>query len=310
MEAEAVDELPSGKGWQYEPKYDGFRCLVFRRAGKVTLQSKKQKPLQRYFPEVEAGLLALEEDDFVLDGEIVIPGESFEVLQLRLHPAASRARKLSREYPARVILFDILARKGRNLLDQSLDDRRQALKRFMTAVGKSPVLQLGKAATTEKTARKWLGQEGLDGIIAKRRDLEYQPGRRSMQKFKLWKTVDCVVGGVYFKKNSRALDSLLLGLYDTDGLFHYVGRCRVGRDAERMGGLLQPVMGGRGFTGRKPGGKNRWSGSEREAVPLKPVLVVEVSADHVTSRFMRHGARLLRFRQDKHPEDCTMDQID
>ena len=179
----------------------------------------------------------------------------------------------------------------------------------MTQVGTSSSFRLGDASVDEAVARQWLGREGLDGIVAKRLDLPYLPGERAMRKFKLWKTVDCVVGGLYRKGSSQAVESLLLGLYDERGRLNYVGRARVHSDAAEIGRLLEPLVGGRGFTGRAPGGKSRWSGKERVPVPLDPVLVVEVSADHITGEHMRHGARLLRWRTDKPPESCTMDQI-
>jgi ATP-dependent DNA ligase len=308
MEAEAVDQLPSGPGWQYEPKYDGFRCLAHRRGDRVHLQSKNQKPLERYFPEVGQGLEEIAEADFVLDGELVIVGGSFESLQLRLHPAESRIRKLALETPAELIVFDLLARSGISLLDRPLTERRHELEEFM-AQASSPVLRLGEATQQEAMARAWLGREGLDGIVAKRLELPYQPGDRAMHKFKLWKTVDCVVGGLYHKRGTQAVVHLLLGLYDEEGKLNYVGRARIYEDAAEIGRLLEPLVGGSGFTGRAPGGKSRWSGKERMPVPLEPILVAEVSADHITGDHMRHGARLLRWRTDKAPESCTMGQI-
>ena len=244
----------------------------------------------------------------MLDGELVIVGGSFEGLQLRLHPAESRIRKLARETPAELIVFDLLARSGISLLERPLAERRRELEDFM-AQAASPVLRLGEATEQEAVARDWLGREGLDGIVAKRLDLPYQPGERAMRKFKLWKTVDCVVAGLYRKRGTQAVEHLLLGLYDEEGLLNYVGRARIYEDAAEIGRLLEPLVGGSGFTGRAPGGKSRWSGKERVPVPLKPVLVVEVSADHITGEHMRHGARLLRWRTDKPPESCTMDQI-
>jgi ATP-dependent DNA ligase len=300
MEAEAVDELPSGPGWKYEAKDDGFRCLAHRRGDRVHLQSKNQKPLERYFPEVAQGLEKIAEEDFVLDGEIVIAGGSFESLQLRLHPAESRIRKLALETPAELIVFDLLARSGISLLERPLAERRRELEDFMTQAASS-VLRLGEATDQEPVARDWLGRDGLDGIVAKRLELP--------RKFKLWKTVDCVVGGLYHKRGTEAVEHLLLGLYDEEGLLNYVGRARIYEDAAEIGRLLEPLVGGSGFTGRAPGGKSRWSGKERVPVPLAPVLVVEVSADHITGEHMRHGARLLRWRTDKPPESCTMDQI-
>jgi len=308
MEAEPVDALPSGDDWQFEPKYDGFRCLAHWRDNGVRLQSKNQKPLERYFPELAAGLAALPESGWVLDGEIVIPGGSFETLQLRLHPAASRIEKLARESPARLVAFDLLARGGEDLTGRRFSERRDALEAFIRQVPGRAALRLGKATRSAATARGWLGREGLDGIVAKQLDLAYQPGRRAMQKFKQWRTVDCVVGGLYRRRGSEAIEYLLLGLYDEAGRLNYVGRARPD-DAAEVSRKIEPLIGGMGFTGRAPGGKSRWSGREREPVLLEPRLVVEVSADHITGDHMRHGARLVRWRHDKDPKMCTMDQI-
>ncbi len=308
MEAEAVDRLPTGDGWQYEPKYDGFRCIAHRRGDRGHLQSKNGKPLERYFPELAAALLQVGEDAFVLDGEIIIPGGSFEMLQLRLHPAASRIAKLSAEQPAQLVAFDLLATRGEALIDRPLAERRAGLEQLEQSPRFPSAIRLGQATGRVATARLWLGKAGLDGIVAKRLDAAYQPGTRAMQKFKLWRTIDCVVGGVY-RKASSAVELLLLGLYDRDGLLNYVGRAPVRSDAAEIGRLIEPLIGGQGFTGRAPGGRSRWSGKERKPVPLKPVLVAEVSADHITGEYMRHGARLLRWRIDKSPESCTMDQI-
>ena len=175
-----------------------------------------------------------------------------------------------------------------------------------------PTIMLSPATTDHSLAQRWLGEigHGLDGIVAKRLDLPYRPGDRAMRKFKLWKTVDCVVAGVYYKRPGEQIDSLLLGLYDDAGLLHYVGRVRVGRAAPEMERRIRPLIGGKlGFTGRAPGGPSRWTGRERNPIPVKPKQVVEVSADHITDNHMRHGARLLRWRTDKPPKRCTMDQI-
>jgi ATP-dependent DNA ligase len=310
MEAEPVDDLPSRENWLYEPKYDGFRCIAFRDEMTVRLQSKNQKPLDRYFPELIKGLAALPLHRFVLDGEIVIPEEAFETLQLRLHPAASRVTKLASEHPAHLIVFDLLADgDGDSLLEASFAERRKKLQDFMKQVGQSRSIQLSKATRNLTVARRWIGQEELDGIVAKQLDMPYRPGQRAMVKFKVWKTIDCVVGGLYRNEGSGLIDSLLLGLYDKNGELNYVGRARVYDEAEKIAKILKPLIGGKGFTGRAPGGKSRWSGKERKPVPLKPVLVVEVSADHITGEYMRHGARILRWRGDKPPEACTMDQI-
>jgi ATP-dependent DNA ligase len=309
MEAETVETLPSGEGWQYEPKYDGFRCIAHRRAGRAHLQSRNQKPLERYFPELAQALLRPDDDRFVLDGEIVIPGESFETLQLRLHPAASRIATLSERHPAHLVAFDLLARNGMPLLDWPLSERRAELENLAATPDWPEALRLGTATDSLAQAERWLGQAGLDGIVAKRLDAPYRPGERAMQKFKLWKTLDCVVGGLYRKGETSAVESLLLGLYDADGRLNYVGRAPVHARRAEIARLVEPLIGGQGFTGRAPGGRNRWSGKERKPVPLKPVLVAEVSADHITGEHMRHGARLLRWRTDKAPESCTMDQI-
>ena len=245
----------------------------------------------------------------MLDGELMISGGSFEALQLRLHPAESRIRTLAEQSPAEFVVFDALELAGARLLDQPLADRRRALEAFVAEADTSPTLRFGDATEEQSITRSWLGREGLDGIVAKRLDLPYLPGERAMRKFKLWKTVDCVVAGLYRKGVTQAVESLLLGLYDTDGKLNYVGRTRVSPDGVEVGRLLEPLVGGSGFTGRVPGGKSRWSGKERVPVPLEPILVVEVSADHSTGEHMRHGARLLRWRTEKPPESCTMDQI-
>jgi ATP-dependent DNA ligase len=312
MEAEPVDELPAGPGWLYEPKYDGFRCLAYRNGERVDIRSRNQKPLGRYFPELCAALRELPVERFVLDGEIVIRGESFETLQHRLHPAASRIALLSKQYPATLVAFDLLADEtGRSLLGMPFAARRSALQAFMKRVGKRLSLIRSKSTRRSGIALGWLrgtGQ-GLDGIVAKRPDLPYRPGERAMQKYELWKTIDCVVGGVYHKQGTQQIESLLLGLYDNEGLLNYVGRAAVHGQRAAITRELAPLAGGEGFTGRAPGGKNRWSGQERKPVPLQPKRVVEVSADHITGDFMRHGARILRWRSDKRPRSCTMDQI-
>jgi ATP-dependent DNA ligase len=312
MEAQPVDELPAGPSWHYEPKWDGYRCLAFRDGSKVRLTSRKGKDLGRYFPELIAALAALNVPRFVIDGEIVIRKESFETLQLRLHPAKSRIDELARTTPATIVAFDLLADdRGRSLLEQPFADRRRALTSFMAKVGKRRELILSRATRSRARALKWLEGvgHGLDGIVAKRCDLAYQPGSRAMQKYKIWKTVDCVVGGIYRAPGSQAVDSLLLGLYDEDGKLHYVGRHRVTKGGNALARTLAPLVGGSGFTGRAPAEVNRWSDKRNKAVPLEPRLVAEVSADHITSKFFRHGARLVRWRDDKRPESCTLDQI-
>jgi ATP-dependent DNA ligase len=314
MEAEAVDTLPpASTGWQYEPKVDGFRCIIFRDGDQVHLQSRRQKPLKRYFPEVAEAARTLEPARFVLDGELVIPGQPFDALQLRLHPAASRIRKLAAEIPTQFVAFDLLAdENGHSLLQRHFGERRAALEAMFRPLGRHPTFLLSKATHSPVTARTWLSKvgRGLDGIVAKRLDLPYRPGERMMQKFKLWRTVDCVVGGIYYRAGTKAVEFLLLGLYGEDGLLHYVGRCGIGKaNGREVADLLAPLMGGSGFTGRAPGGVSRWSGREREPVLLQPKLVVEVEADHIENGRFRHGSRLLRWRDDKPPSACLMDQV-
>ena len=311
MEAESVDALPAGKAWLFEPKHDGFRCLAFKDGAEVDLRSRNQKPLGRYFPELVAMVARLPVERAVLDGEIVIRDEAFETLQLRLHPAASRNIRLSQEFPATIVAFDLLAdARGHSLLDRPYAERREALAALMKKVGKRRELILSKSTRSRTTALKWMRGvgHGLDGVVAKRLDLDYRAGERAMLKHKLWKTIDCVVGGLYVGADGR-IDSLLLGLYDGQHLLHFVGRAPVHKDAEAIMQRLRPLIGGAGFTGRMPGGKSRWTGKERTPVPLRPREVVEVSADHITGDYMRHGARLLRWRPDRKPESCGMRQI-
>jgi ATP-dependent DNA ligase len=228
MEAIPVSDLPKGSGWLFEPKYDGFRCILFRDGDEVHLQSRRQRPLGRYFPEVIEAARRLPLERFVFDGELIIPDEPFDTLQLRLHPAASRVRMLSREHPAQVVAFDLLADgHGHSLLNKPFGQRRAALEAAFKKTGRTSSFVLSKATTSPITARSWLKHvgHGLDGIVAKRLDLSYRPGERAMQKYKLWKTVDCVVGGIYYKPNTKSVEYLLMGLYDDDGRLNYVGRC-------------------------------------------------------------------------------------
>jgi ATP-dependent DNA ligase len=309
MEAEPVAALPEGPGWAFEPKYDGFRCLAFRDGADAALQSRRQRPLARFFPEVAAAILALRPRRFVLDGELVIEGAAFDTLQMRLHPAASRIARLSAEHPASFIAFDLLAdTHGHSLLSQPLAERRAALERLFREIGASRTVRLGEQVRTREAAQHWLGRIGgeLDGIVAKRLDLPYQPARRTMLKYKLWHTVDCVIGGAYLKRGSQAIEYLLLGLYDDAGKLNYVGRCPPDAEAEAR---LRPLLGQGGFTGEAPGGPSRWSRRERAATPAEPRLVVEVSADHITAGKFRHGSRLLRWRDDKPPRQCTTAQL-
>lgn len=315
-----MSQLPKGAEWQYEPKWDGFRCIAFRDGSKITLQSKSGKPLARYFPELLSAIKQLEAVSFVVDGEIIIAecgGSDFDQLLQRIHPAASRVKKLSEEHPAQFHIFDLLEdEQGVSLLSEPLSIRREKLESFWKrrATNQS-LLHLSPMTTDISVAEDWLKKQrsSLDGIVAKRRDLPYAPGERSaMQKFKRIRTADCVVGGFRYAGSSKnAVGSLLLGLYE-DGLLHHVGFASGIKKNERktllkqLTLLIEPP----GFTGRAPGGPSRWS-TERSAQwqPLKPELVVEVSFDHVTANRFRHGTNILRWRPDKSPNKCTMDQI-
>ncbi|HEX6081049.1 MAG TPA: ATP-dependent DNA ligase [Methylomirabilota bacterium] len=324
MEARVVDDIPTGPGWQYEPKWDGFRCLAFRDGDHVDLQSKSGQPLARYFPEVVAHLRALTPRTFVLDGEIVIPLDgrlSFDDLLQRIHPAASRVERLSRERPAVLIVFDLLVdADGASLVGRPLQARRRALEAFAARhLAGHDGLRLSPATTDAEQARAWLDMAGgtLDGIVAKRLDLSYQTGERTgMQKVKRRRTADCVVGGFRYAASSTPrspiVGSLLLGLYDADGLLHHVGFTSGFPAADRKALLetVRPLVEPPGFTGRAPGGPSRWS-SERsgEWEPLAPRLVAEVSYDHFTGDRFRHATRFLRWRPDKAPRQCTLDQV-
>jgi ATP-dependent DNA ligase len=316
MEALLATELPHGAGWQYEPKWDGFRCLAQRDGDQVALISKNGKPLGRYFPEVLEAIAGLEQDQFLLDGELIIPvGDalSFDALQLRLHPAESRVRKLAAETPAELMLFDLLAFGGEHYADRPLSERRRELEAFFKTIAE-PKLKLSPATTDRDTALGWLERSGgaLDGVIAKRLDQPYKSGERAMVKVKPERTADCVVGGFRYAEKKPVVGSLLLGLYDDHGLLHHVGftsaipadeRKQLTTDLEK---LIEPP----GFTGSAPGGPSRWR-TERTTQwqPLKPELVVEVKYDQVTSRRFRHGTALLRWRPDKDPKQCTFDQL-
>lgn len=319
MEAELVAELPTGGGWQYEPKWDGFRCLAFRDGAQVELRSKAGQPLGRYFPEVVAALAALPAPRFVLDGEIVVPVEgalSFDALLLRIHPAASRIEKLSRETPAHYLVFDLLVdAEGEDLSRRPLAERRRALERFAKAnLRARSLLALSPATRDVDEARRWLGgHAGTDGVVAKRVDLPYMSGDRTgMRKVKRIRTADCVVGGFRYASKGHVVGSLLLGLYDAEGRLDHVGFTSSLPAAEReaLTPKLERLVGGEGFTGKRPGGPSRWStrrSSEWE--PLRPELVVEVQYDHFTNGRFRHGTKFLRWRPDKAPRQCTMSQV-
>jgi ATP-dependent DNA ligase len=315
MEAKLVDALPDGEGWQFEPKWDGFRCLVFRDGAEVELQSKAGRPLGRYFPEVEALVAALPVDRFVVDGELIISVDgalSFEALQLRLHPAESRVRKLAAATPAQLMLFDCLALDER-LVEAPLRERRLALNGFHRLAGSDDLL-LSPASLDRAIALSWLGLAGgaLDGVVAKRFDEAYRPGERAMLKVKQLRTADCVVGGFRYATKGREVGSLLLGLYNDEGRLDHVGFTSSipAEDKPRLTKRLEALVAAPGFTGNAPGGPSRWS-TERtgEWQPLRPELVVEVRYDHVTGDRFRHGTKFLRWRPDRAPAQCRMDQL-
>jgi len=316
MEALLAAELPEGDGWQFEPKWDGFRCLARRDGDEVALTSRSGKPLGRYFPEVLEMLGGTKEKAFVLDGELIIAiGDtlSFDALQLRLHPAESRIRKLATETPAELMAFDLLELAGTSLAGQPLAKRREALERFF-ANNQVPGLHLSPATRDRATALRWLERSGgaLDGVIAKRASQEYRPGERAMVKVKQQRTADCVVGGFRYAEKKKEVGSLLLGLYDDQGLLNHVGFTSAIPAKERpaLTNKLESLIEPPGFTGSAPGGPSRWK-TERTGQwePLKPVLVVEVRYDQVTGRRFRHGTGFLRWRPDKDPKQCTFEQL-
>lgn len=317
MEAKLVEALPVGPGWRYEPKWDGFRCLAFRAGNEIALRSKSGKALERFFPDVAALLLSLPVKTFVVDGELVIPVRgvlSFEALQMRLHPAASRVARLAKESPAEYILFDCLAAPREGSLAQApFRQRRAALERLAGAFGKAGGLRLSQGSEDVARAEEWLSGAGgdLDGVIAKRLEEPYRPGERAMLKVKRIRTADCVVGGFRYAGASRVVGSLLLGLYDEAGRLDHIGFTSTITEAERPA-LTRKVeaLQGEGFTGEAPGGPSRWStGRSSQWIGLRPELVVEVRYDQVTGRRFRHGATLVRWRPDKSPRQCTYDQL-
>lgn len=319
MEALSVEAIPAGAEWQYEPKWDGFRCLVFRDGDDVQLQSKSGQPLARYFPEIVAAIRQIKAKQLVLDGELVIvSGDilSFDDLLMRLHPAESRVRKLSAATPATLIVFDLLVdTRGKPLIGKTLPVRRAALEAFAEKHFAGELLRLSPVTREMGEAQRWLQSGGgtLDGVIAKRTDVPYASGDRTgMQKIKLLRTADCVVGGFRYAEKKEVVGSLLLGLYDEAGLLNHVGFCSGIKAAEREGltKKLEKFIQQPGFTGRAPGGPSRWA-TKRSAEwqPLKPSLVAEVEFDHVSGERFRHGTRFLRWRPDKEPRQCSMEQL-
>ena len=320
MEAVSVAEIPTCAEWQYEPKWDGFRCLAFRDGKSVELQSKSGQSLTRYFPELVEALAELKATKFVLDGEIVVPDGaafSFDALLQRIHPAQSRVTRLAGETPALFIVFDLLVdADGSSLAKDILDTRRKTLEHFAkTFLRNNKTIRLSPVTVKLPDAKEWFARVGntLDGIVAKRRDMPYASGKRdAMQKIKNHRSADCVVGGFRYNEGKKVVGSLLLGLYDDAGMLNHIGFTS-GLKASEKADLtvkLEKLIAPPGFTGDKPGGPSRWSTKRSvEWQPLKPKLVVEVRYDHFSGGRFRHGTTLLRWRPDKSPKQCTLDQL-
>jgi ATP-dependent DNA ligase len=332
MLARLTDALPEGEGWMFEPKWDGFRALVFRDGDRVYIQSRDLKPLDRYFPELPPALLQSLPARCVVDGEIVIAtdhGLDFDLLQLRLHPAASRVRKLAAETPSSFVAFDLLAVDGRDLRESPQWERREALEKALA--GASGRVHLTPCTRDRAVAREWFHRfegAGLDGVIAKHESATYQPGKRVMAKVKHARTADCVVAGFRWHKGGEGerVGSLLLGLYDAGGRLHHVGVTSSFTLARRraLAAELEPLrkdalahhpwrewadaMAG---STRMPGGHSRWSaGKDLSWEPLRVERVCEVKYDHLQGDRFRHAATFLRWRDDKRPQECRYDQLD
>lgn len=317
MEAKSVATMPTEGGWQFEPKWDGFRCIAVKQDQRAELWAKSGKPLGRYFPEIVALVRDLPGDRVILDAELMVSIDgvaSFDALQDRLHPAPSRVRKLSVETPAMLIVFDLLHAGDEDLLPLPLRARRAALEAYTGQISKALAVRLSPVSLDAEVARHWF--EGLstelDGVIAKRLDQPYRSGERAMLKVKRIRSADCVVGGFRYGTDSQLVGSLLLGLFDDQGKLDHVGftSAIAARDKPDLTRRLEKLAGGSGFTGKAPGGPSRWS-TERssEWVPLKPDLIVEVLYDQITGGRFRHGTKLHRWRPDKAPEQCTFEQL-
>lgn len=323
MLAKLDDEIPTGEEWVYEPKWDGFRAIVFRDGADIHIASRDTKPLERYIPELLDPLGRVLPSRCVVDGEIIIPGPQgldFDALLLRIHPAASRVQMLSKEIPAAYVAFDLLALGDDSLMDEPLEARRELLASLApeasTEVVPVPLDVLVTPQTADADlAREWFeGLEawGLDGLIAKRLGTPYSPGKRTMVKVKHKRTADCVVGGYRLNKTKDGVGSLLLGVY-REGTLHYVGHTSSFKAAERRSLLTQlsKLRSDAGFgQGRTPGGQSRWTGGKDTSwVSIEPILVCEVAYDHMQGDRFRHAATFLRWRDDKAPEECTDEQL-
>ena len=320
MEAKSADTIPEDGPYLYEPKWDGFRCLAFRSGDNILLQSKAGQPLGRYFPELVSALGQLKARKLVLDGEIVIFVDgrlSFDDLLMRIHPAESRIRKLSASTPATLMCFDLLVdENGKSLVQLPLSERRRKLEEFLASSSPPGLIRLSPASLESRQAKQWMRERstmGLDGIIAKRLDEPYHSGdRTAMIKVKRIRTADCVVGGFRYAEKGNGIGSLLLGLYNADGLLDHVGFTSSfkAEQREELKKTVEPLIGPPGFTGRAPGGPSRWSTKRSsEWQPLKPKLVCEVSYDHFSGGRFRHGTKFIRWRPEKRPDQCTFDQV-
>jgi ATP-dependent DNA ligase len=317
MLARASEEIPTGDGWLYEPKWDGFRAIVFREGDRVEIASRNGQPLERYFPELVIALREALPERCVVDGEIVVPGPrglDWDRLSQRIHPAESRVKRLAAETPAWFVGFDMLAVGDRDLRTERLDARRAEL---VTAIAAHSEIAITPHTADAEVARDWFARfegAGLDGVVAKRADQRYAPGERVCIKVKHHRTADCVVGGYRVHKDGAGVGSLLLGLYDESGVLHHVGHTSSFTAKERgeLRTMLKPLEGGGGFgEGRTPGGPSRWTGSKDLSwVALTPSLVCEVHFDQLQERRFRHASRLLRWRPDKLPAECTYDQLE
>lgn len=319
-EAKSVEEIPRGAEWIYEPKWDGFRCLAFRKGKEVLLQSKAGQPLGRYFPELVEALTALPAKQLVLDGEIVIFVDghlSFDDLLMRIHPAESRIQKLSKETPVTFMSFDLVVdERGKSLVELPLSQRKERLERFFEDLPKTGMIRLSPASRDRAQAESWMSQLapiGLDGVVAKLLDAPYASGERtSMVKIKRLRTADCVVGGFRYAEKGGGIGSLLLGLYNEEGNLDHVGFTSsfTAEQRQELKKIVEPQIKPPGFTGKAPGGPSRWSTRRSdEWKPLKPELVCEVRYDHFSGGRFRHGTKFLRWRPDKKPKQCTFDQV-
>ncbi len=336
MLSKAADALPTGDGWQFEPKWDGFRTLVFRDGDEVVLQSRDEKPMNRYFPELVAPLTATLPERCVVDGEIVIVGAGgldFEALLLRIHPAASRVKLLAAEAPASFVVWDLLALGNEDLREVTLAVRRDRLEQVLADA--PPPVHLSPATRDRTLAEDWFRRfegAGLDGVMAKRLDAPYRAGERTMIKVKHARSADCVVAGFRWHKNSTGsmVGSLLLGLYDADGTLHHVGVTAAFTNAARkqlvadLAPLRENALEGHPWrhwaeaqedanaTGQRlPGATSRWNrGKDLSWEPLRPERVLEVEYDHMQGTRFRHAAQFVRWRPDKRPQDCRYDQLE